>query len=106
MLETPRSIDWLRNRDSSDKVRKPCATVALNGDSRSLLLFGVLGAWCVVEILLINRRDGAWQKPEAPPLGTDIATAVVAVVVFVALIAFHGSEGFPDDISAVAVEFR
>ena len=65
------------------------AHLLLNGDSRSLLLFGALGAWCVAEMLLINRRDGAWQKPEAPSLGTDIGTAVVAVVVFAVLAWAH-----------------
>ena len=46
--------------------------LAANGDSRSLVLFGGLGIWAILEILLINRRDGEWQKPEpvlSPPMG-------------------------------------
>jgi uncharacterized membrane protein len=61
----------------------------LNGENRSLLLFAWLGAWAVVEILLINRREGAWQRPEAPPLSTDIATAVVAIIALAVLAWAH-----------------
>jgi uncharacterized membrane protein len=48
-----------------------------NGDSRSLVLFGGLGLWALVEMMLINRRDGAWERPE--PFGsrrTAIATLI------------------------------
>ena len=38
-----------------------------NGDGRSIVLFGGLGLWAVVAIVAINRRDGAWQKPEPQP---------------------------------------
>ncbi len=65
------------------------AHLALNGDNRSVLLFGWLGAWAVVEILLINRRDGQYEPAPAPPLATDLVTAVVAVVVIVALAWAH-----------------
>ena len=59
--------------------------LCLNGDSRSLLLFGWLAAWAVLEILLINRRDGAWSRPAAPPLTTDLVTLVVTVIVIAVL---------------------
>jgi uncharacterized membrane protein len=65
------------------------AHLLLNGDTRSVLLFGTLATWSLLEILFINQRDGAWRKPEAPPLGTDVATAVVAVVVLAALVWAH-----------------
>lgn len=61
----------------------------LNGDSRSLLLFGVLALWAVLEIMLLNARDGAWVRAEAPPLATDVFTAVVAVAVVAGLIWAH-----------------
>lgn len=61
----------------------------LNGDSRSLVLFGGMAAWSVLEILLINARDKVWHKPSAPGLGTDLATAVVAVVVILGLVWAH-----------------
>jgi len=34
-----------------------------NGDSRSLVLFGGIGVWTIVEMFVINARDGRWRKP-------------------------------------------
>ncbi len=58
-----------------------------NGDSRSLLLFGALGIWALLEIILISRREGAWKKPQAPAwaveiLGIAITLVVMAIVVW------------------------
>lgn len=61
----------------------------LNGDNRSVLLFGALGAWAVLEILLINARDGAGERPVAPPLKTDLITAVIAVIAYLVLVGVH-----------------
>ncbi len=37
-----------------------------NGDSRSVILFGALGIWALLEIILCNRRDGPrTELPEA-----------------------------------------
>lgn len=65
------------------------AHLALNGDSLSLLLFGSLAVWSVLEMLLINRRDGAYVPPAAPPLKTDLVTAAIAVVGFALLSFLH-----------------
>ena len=65
------------------------AHMLANGDSRSLVLFGAIAAWSIFEIILINRRDGEWIKPDAPPLATDLLTAVVAVIAVVALAWAH-----------------
>ncbi|MCP4047726.1 MAG: NnrU protein, partial [Gammaproteobacteria bacterium] len=34
------------------------------GTARSIVLFGGLSIWAIIEIFLINRRDGEWVKPE------------------------------------------
>lgn len=65
------------------------AHLLLNGDSRSVTLFSALGVWAVVSILTINRRDGARQLPAAPPMSTDIVTAVIALIVAAALAWAH-----------------
>lgn len=64
------------------------AHLLLNGDNRSLLLFGGISLWAIVEILAINHRDGAWHKPEAPSWGAETVTlvitgAVIGLVVYV-----------------------
>jgi len=58
------------------------AHLMANGDARSLALFGGLGAWAVLEILLCNRRDGAWQKPVPVSRRTDIVAAVIGAAAF------------------------
>tara|TARA_R110001599_G_scaffold353795_2_gene597946 strand:+ start:96352 stop:96927 length:576 start_codon:yes stop_codon:yes gene_type:complete len=64
------------------------AHLLLNGDSRSLVLFGGMAIWALLEMFAINRRDGAWTKAQPPALSADvinliITTVVVAVVVYV-----------------------
>jgi len=65
------------------------AHLLLNGDSRSLLLFGGMLVWAVAEIFAINRRDGVWIKAEAPAPGADIANLVIAGIVVVVLVYIH-----------------
>jgi uncharacterized membrane protein len=65
------------------------AHLMANGDARSVALFGGFALWSVLEMLLINRRDGSYTAPPAPPLQTDVITAVIAVVVFLVLVAAH-----------------
>ena len=40
------------------------AHLIVNGDLASLLLFGFLLAWAVVEVITINRLDTEWSPPE------------------------------------------
>ena len=60
-----------------------------NGDILSVVLFGGLGVWAVAEIVLINRREGAWVKPEPVPISAEIRPVLIGLVVFVALFAAH-----------------
>ena len=58
------------------------AHLLVNGDSRSVLLFGGLGIWAVFEIVLCNKRDGAWRKPDVVPFSADMIVAVIAAAAF------------------------
>ena len=60
-----------------------------NGDSRSAVLFGGLGAWAIVEMLLLNRRDGAWRKPAPLPLSAELKPAIGGILLFAALYFAH-----------------
>jgi uncharacterized membrane protein len=53
-----------------------------NGESRSIVLFGGLTVWAVLEILLINRREGERSKPPAAPLKNDVLLVIFAVAVY------------------------
>ncbi len=65
------------------------AHLLTNGDSRSLLLFGGLSIWAVLEMLMINRRDGAWQEPETAAIKFDVIPIVIGIVAFAAVLYFH-----------------
>ena len=60
-----------------------------NGDSRSLVLFGGLGLWALIEMPLINRRANAWVRPDAPALSVEIRGVLISVVVFFVLVFLH-----------------
>lgn len=66
-----------------------CAHLLLNGDSRSVLLFGGLALWALAEIFAINRRDGVWIKDEPPGLAADAVNLVITVVVVAAVVYIH-----------------
>jgi uncharacterized membrane protein len=65
------------------------AHLLANGDSRSVALFGGLGVWALVEIVLINRRDGAWQRPAAAPVGSDVIVIIISAIAFAVVLYFH-----------------
>lgn len=60
-----------------------------NGELRSVVLFGGLAAWALLEMWLINRRDGAWTKPEPAPRRNDVLLVVGGIVAYVVLAAAH-----------------
>ncbi|MBL4602276.1 MAG: NnrU family protein [Emcibacteraceae bacterium] len=53
-----------------------------NGDKRSIILFGGMIIWAVVEIIAINKRDGPREKPEPASIIIDIRKFAVAVVLY------------------------
>ena len=65
------------------------AHLLANGDSRSVVLFGGLTIWAILAIVLINRRDGAWMKPEAVPVVKDVTLVVIGVVLTAVVAFFH-----------------
>lgn len=60
-----------------------------NGEGRSIVLFGGLALWAVLEMVLINRRDGAWDRPAAVPRKNDFVLAAVGLLVYVVVAAAH-----------------
>lgn len=60
-----------------------------NGEWRSVVLFGAMIAWALLEIPFINRREGAWSKPEKAPLSGDILLLVKGVLLYLLVLYFH-----------------
>jgi uncharacterized membrane protein len=65
------------------------AHLLANGDNRSLVLFGGLGLWALVEMPLINRRDGPRELPEPVPMAADLKLMAIAVAAFAVLYLVH-----------------
>ena len=60
-----------------------------NGETRSVILFGGLAVWAVIEILLLNHRDGMWVKPDAVPVKKDVILGVASVATYLVLAVSH-----------------
>lgn len=60
-----------------------------NGEARSVLLFGGLLAWAVVEVIVINKRQGPRVKP--PRVGTvkTVVSLLIGLVLSAVLIWAH-----------------
>lgn len=75
------------------------AHLLANGDQRSIVLFGGIGLWAIVSILLINRRDGDWQRPPSVSLAKDAMTFVGTIVIFGIVVFLHpylfGADALP-----------
>ena len=65
------------------------AHLLVNGDLRSIILFGGMLLWAGMSVGLANRRDGAWVKPPASPRRVDVIHAVVSVALFAVVALGH-----------------
>lgn len=60
-----------------------------NGDNLSLIQFGGLGLWALIEIQLISRREGSWQKPGPIPLTSEIRPLLTGLAIFAVFFLAH-----------------
>lgn len=60
-----------------------------NGDNRSILLFSWLAIWAVVEMVMINRREGSWVKPGIVPAKSDVITVLGGCLLYTILLMAH-----------------
>ena len=65
------------------------AHLLVNGDSRSVSLFGGFAVWALLEIILINRREGPRSDKPAASIRQDLVTIVIGGVVFALVGHFH-----------------
>lgn len=80
------------------KVRHPQLTgfktwavahLLVNGDLASIILFGGLLAWAVVEVIVINRAQPEWVPPQPAPASNEIKAIVGTVVIVGVVMAIH-----------------
>lgn len=81
---------YLRHPQLTGVVLWAIAHLLANGELRSLVLFGAIGAWGLLSMLTINRRDGVWIKLEKPQSwGQEFVLLVAGLVVYALIAYFH-----------------
>ena len=55
----------------------------------SLVLFGGLALWAIVEILLINRRVGLYVKPDRPDLSEELRGFFISGIFLLIVLYLH-----------------
>lgn len=65
------------------------AHLLVNGDSRSVVLFGGLLIWAVLEIIAINRREGPWVKADISSRVVEFKSTVISLVIFIVAALAH-----------------
>ena len=65
------------------------AHLLVNGDNRSIVLFGGMGIWAMIEIIAINRRDGAWVKQPAPGWPQEFKGLAISLIIFAIVLLAH-----------------
>lgn len=80
---------YLRHPQLTSVVVWAIAHLLANGDARSLLLFGGLGLWAIVEMRVINRAEGPWQKPPVFGAGKTALSTAIGLAVFAVLLFAH-----------------
>jgi uncharacterized membrane protein len=63
--------------------------ILATGQMRSLVLFGGLSVWAIIEIMLLNRRDGAWKKPGPVSMKANIKLLVTGAGFFLIFVFTH-----------------
>jgi uncharacterized membrane protein len=73
------------------------AHLIVNGDLASIILFGGLLAWAVLEVIVINRSE-PWVPPKPGEPKRDVILVVITIVAYVVFAAIHywlGVSPFP-----------
>lgn len=82
----------------AQKIRHPQLTAVkiwavahliANGDLASILLFGSMLAWAVIEVILINKAEPVWTKPDEIRPNGDVKNLIIALVLYVVVAGVH-----------------
>ncbi len=65
------------------------AHLLVNGDLASIVLFGTMLAWAVVEVIVINRAVPVWTPPAKGPVRKEFTTIAATIVVVGVVMAIH-----------------
>jgi uncharacterized membrane protein len=63
--------------------------ILTGGTTRALVMFGGIGIWAVLEILLINRREGEYTRPVAPGIRGELVGVFISGIIFMIVLFLH-----------------
>lgn len=84
---------WVRHPQLTGFTIWAAAHLLVNGDTPSFILFGGLGIWAIVEMIVINRAQGGRGANHAPPIKSEAIAVVATVVVVAVVMAIHYALG-------------
>jgi uncharacterized membrane protein len=70
------------------------AHLLVNGDLASIILFGGMLAWAVLNMILINKMEPAWTRPAKGPVINDVIYVVASAALFAAVVWVHTRMGY------------
>ncbi len=70
------------------------AHLLVNGDLASVILFGGLLAWAVVDVIMINKMEPAWVRPAPGPLVNDAIYLALSAVLLAVISYVHTWLGY------------
>lgn len=85
---------WMRHPMLTGVLVWSAAHLLANGDERTTVLFGSMALWAVLEILVINAKEGPWKRPEPGPIKGDVILLVASLVGFGLIAAVHTWIGY------------
>jgi uncharacterized membrane protein len=65
------------------------AHLLVNGDVASIILFGGMLAWAVLEVILINKAVPVWDRPQPGEAKKDVVLVVITLVMFGLMTGIH-----------------
>jgi uncharacterized membrane protein len=71
------------------------AHLLVNGDLASVVLFGGILAWAVLDMILINKAEPNWRRPTRGSVASDIMFLVPTLLLLGAIGAVHAHVGYP-----------
>jgi uncharacterized membrane protein len=60
-----------------------------SGTNRSVIFFGGFAVWSIIEIALLNRRNGPWEKPEPAPISANVRLILTGLGFFALFLFTH-----------------
>lgn len=88
---------------TASKIRHPMlwgvvlwavAHLLVNGDMASIVLFGGMGLWALVQMVLINRAEATWDRPAPGPIAKDGRTALITLALYAIISGIHTWLGY------------